>query len=69
MEALVVFQGKKIRRISRDEEWYFSVVDVVKALTDSPSPRQYWGVLKARESQLLTICLLLKLPAKDGKLR
>ncbi|MFH1511211.1 MAG: phage antirepressor protein, partial [Candidatus Woesearchaeota archaeon] len=41
----------------------------VQALTDSPSPRQYWGVLKAREPQLLTICLRLKLRAEDGKLR
>ena len=66
-EALVVFQDKKIRRIWHEEEWYFSVVDVVEALTDSPSPRQYWGVLKGRESQLLTLCLQLKLPSADGK--
>ncbi|HLD89079.1 MAG TPA: BRO family protein [Candidatus Nanoarchaeia archaeon] len=65
--ALVVFQDKKIRRIWHDNEWYFSVVDVVEALTDSPSPRQYWGVLKGRESQLLTFCLQLKLPSADGK--
>ena len=66
-EALVVFQDKKIRRIWHDNEWYFSVVDVVEALTDSPSPRQYWGVLKGRENQLLTLCLQLKLPSADGK--
>jgi hypothetical protein len=65
--ALVVFQNKKIRRIWHENEWYFSVVDVVQALTDSPSPRQYWGVLKGRENQLLTYCLQLKLPSKDGK--
>src|SRR3989344_3726612 len=68
-KALVVFQDKKIRRIWHDNEWYFSVVDVVEALTDSPSPRQYWGVLKGRENQLLTLCLQLKLPSADGKLR
>ena len=67
--ALVVFQDKKIRRTWHNEEWYFSVVDIVQALTDSPSPRQYWGVLKGREPQLLTICLRLKLPAEDRKLR
>ena len=44
-------------------------MDVVEALTDSPAPRQYWGVLKSRETQLLTICLQLKLLAEDGKLR
>ncbi len=66
-KALVVFQDKKIRRIWHDDEWYFSVVDVVEALTESPAPRQYWGVLKGRESQLLTFCLQLKLPSSDGK--
>jgi hypothetical protein len=65
--ALVVFQDKKIRRIWHNNEWYFSVVDVIEALTDSPSPRQYWGVLKGRESQLLTFCLQLKLESSDGK--
>src|SRR3989338_7819889 len=66
-KALVAFQNKKIRRLWHNEEWYFSVVDVVEALTDSPSPRQYWGVLKGRETKLLTVCLQLKLPSSDGK--
>lgn len=66
-KALVAFQDKAIRRIWSNGEWYFSVVDVVAALTDSPSPRQYWGVLKGRETQLLTNCLQLKLPSADGK--
>ncbi len=66
-KALVVFRDKKIRRIWHNNEWHFSVVDVVAALTDSPSPRQYWGVLKGRENQLLTFCLQLKLPSADGK--
>jgi hypothetical protein len=66
-EALVVFEGTKIRRTWHDEQWYFSVVDIIQVLTDSGSPRQYWGVLKSRETQLLTICLQLKLPSSDGK--
>ena len=66
-KALVVFQDKKIRRIWHENEWHFSIVDVVAALTDSPSPRQYWGVLKGRENQLLTFCLQLRLPSSDGK--
>lgn len=49
-KTLVVFQNKKIRRIWHNHEWYFSVVDVVEALTDSPSPRQYWGVLKEEKT-------------------
>ena len=68
-KTLFVFQDKEIRRIWHNNEWYFSIVDIIQALTDSPSPRQYWGVLKGRETQLLTICLQLKLPAEDGKLR
>ncbi len=64
---IAIFKGKKIRRTIFNKEWYFSVVDVIKALTDSPAPRQYWGVLKSREFQLLTVCLQLKLEASDGK--
>ena len=55
MKSLIVFQDKGIRRIWFNDEWYFSVVDIVKVLTDSPTPRQYW--------------VQLKLPAEDGKLR
>jgi len=66
-DALVVFEGTKIRRTWHDEKWYFSVVDIIQILTDSSSPRQYWGVLKSRETRLLTICLQLKLPSSDGK--
>ena len=46
---LIVFEDKKIRRIWHENEWYFSVVDVVEALTESPTPRQYWGKIKDRE--------------------
>ncbi|MFA7685946.1 MAG: Bro-N domain-containing protein [Candidatus Gracilibacteria bacterium] len=66
-QKLVIFESKKIRRIWHQKEWFYSVVDMVEALTESPSPRQYWGVLKSRESQLLTICLQLKLESADGK--
>lgn len=66
--AMVVFQDKQIRRTLHNNVWYFSVVDIVQALTDSPAPRQYWGVLKGRETQLLAFCLQLKLPSSDGKM-
>ena len=53
------------------EEWYFSVVDVVAVLTESPNPRKYWSVLKTRlkneGSELATNCSQLKLQASDGK--
>lgn len=65
--TLAIFEGKEIRKTWHKEEWFFSVVNIVEALTESPSPRQYWGMLKGRESQLLTICLQLKLESTDGK--
>jgi len=46
---LVVFQSKDIRRIWHNKEWYYSVVNIIAALTDSPTPRQYWGKVKDRE--------------------
>ncbi len=67
---LIVFQDKRIRRIWHDKEWHYSVIDVVLALTDSPTPRQYWGKVKDREFiklQLSPIWVQLKLPSKDGK--
>lgn len=71
--SLAVFQGKNIRRTWHNNEWYFSVVDVIQVLTDSANPRNYWNMLKSRESEygieLYTICVQLKLLAEDGKLR
>ena len=68
---LVVFQDKKIRRILVDDEWFFSVVDVVAALTDSLDPGAYWRKLKQRltaeGSQVVTFCHGLRLQAPDGK--
>jgi len=64
---IAIFKGKTIRKTIFQKEWWFSVVDVVAVLTDSPAPRQYWGVLKSREIELLTICLQLKLESSDGK--
>ncbi len=46
---LVIFQSKEIRRTWHEDEWYYSVVDIIVALTDSPTPRQYWGKVKDRE--------------------
>lgn len=74
-----LFENKKIRSAwnSEKEEWYFSVVDVVSALTDQPDARHastYWAVLKKRlkdegADQLLTNCKQLKMTAADGKKR
>ncbi len=66
---LTLFEGKQIRHVWYDEQWYFSVIDVIEILTDSPKPRVYWGVLKNREAQLFTICKQLKMLASDGRQR
>src|SRR3990167_3919628 len=69
-KALVVFQGRKIRRSWHNKEWYFSIIDIVAALTDSPTPRQYWGKVKDREFikiELSPIWVQLKLTSADGK--
>ena len=70
---IIIFQGKEIRKIWYDEEWWFSVVDIVKVLTESVDPKDYWYRLKIRELesskiQLSTNCRQLKLPSLDGKL-
>jgi DNA-damage-inducible protein D len=64
--------GRLIRRQWHDGRWYFSVVDVVGLLTDSPNPRNYWSMLKRRmrdegATQLYTECVQLKMRSLDGK--
>ena len=66
---IILFQEKSVRREWHNDEWYFSIVDIIGILTDSPKPRVYWGVLKGRESQLFTSCKQLKMKATDGKAR
>lgn len=75
-DEIKLFEGNKIRSVwdNEKEEWYFSVVDVVGALTGSPNPRDYWYRVKKRmseeeKSELSTICRQLKLKAPDGKMR
>jgi len=69
---IVVFGAKRIRRTWHEEQWFFSVVDIIGALTDSDNPRNYWNMMKARERkprdvQLSTFCVQLKLTSADGK--
>lgn len=66
---LALFEGKTIRKILHNGEWYFSVVDVIEILTDSSKPKTYWAMMKKRESQPFTNCEPLKLLASDGKQR
>ena len=77
MSNIKVFEDKKIRTQwnANEEDWYFSVVDIVGVLTDKDydNARKYWKVLKGRlkneGSELVSFCCQLKLPAQDGKLR
>jgi len=69
---LVVFRGKEIRRVLEKNEWLFSIVDIITALTDSDKPRDYWYRMKRREKEssgveLSTLCRQLKIQASDGK--
>ena len=71
--AIRLFNEKQVRVHwdSEQEKWYFSIVDVIGVLTDSPNPRKYWSVLKTRlkkeSSQLATNCSQLKMQSSDGK--
>ncbi|MBU0647411.1 hypothetical protein KKC67_00340 [Patescibacteria group bacterium] len=71
---IAIFQGKNIRKIIFNNEWCFSVIDVIEVLTDSVNSRDYWYKMKIRIKdeagfQLSTICRQLKVRAPDGKLR
>src|SRR3990167_7275960 len=69
---IAFFKGKKIRKIFCDNEWWFSVIDVVSVLTESLNPRDYWFKMKLRIKsdegvELSTKCRQLKLESSDGK--
>lgn len=71
--AIKIFEQKHVRSVWDDEkeQWFFSIVDVIEVLTDSPNSNNYWKVLKHRlikeGSQLVTNCNQLKLKSSDGK--
>ena len=71
---IAIFKGKKIRKTLHNNEWWFSVIDVVGVLADSENPRDYWYKMKVREKddagvELSTICRQLKLVAPAEKER
>ena len=75
MSNIKLFQDKKIRSVWNEEEqqWYFSIVDVVEALTDSADPKQYIKKMRSRDETLNlnwgTICTPVQMLAADGKQR
>ena len=64
---LIPFEGKEIRKTWHDEQWFFSIVDVIEVLTDSPNPSRYWTNMKSREKDLYPNWVKLKLKGLDGK--
>ena len=74
-DKIQLFEDKRIRTAwdEEKEEWYFSIVDAVAVLTDSPNPQTYWRVLKKRlkdeGNETVTSCNALKMTAADGKRR
>ena len=76
MDSIKLFGEDKVRTHwdEKHQQWYFSIIDVVKVLTDSMNPRDYWFKMKLRVKtedglELSTICRQLKLKAIDGKMR
>ncbi len=72
LTKIAVFKGKKIRRTIYNNEWWFSVIDVVGVLAESENARDYWYKMKIREKneslvELSTFCRQLKLESNDGK--
>lgn len=74
-DKIQLFEDQPIRAAwdSEQEEWYFSIVDVIRVLTDSPNPQTYWRVMKKRlkdeGNETVTNCNGLKMVAADGKRR
>ena len=72
-KSIRFYKDHEVRAIWDEEKslWWFSIVDIVGAITDSPSPRKYWSVLKTRlkkaGNELTTRCSQLKMTAADGK--
>ncbi len=74
-EAIKIFDNKRIRTVwdSEQEKWYFSIVDIIEVLTESPRPRKYWNALKtkleAEGSEVSQKMGQLKMRVSDGKQR
>ena len=66
-QNLISFEGKNVRKIWHNDEWYFSVVDIIEVLTDSHSPRAYLTKFKQHTAHLSENYVKLKLQASDGK--
>lgn len=70
-QSLMPFEGKGIRKVWQDDQWYFSVIDIIDVLTDTSNPSRYWQDLKRKsqktEGQVYDFIVKLRLKAQDGK--
>ena len=69
---IAIFKGKEIRKNIYQKEWWFSILDIISVLTDSPQPKTYWAKMKERDtalSQPFPFWEQLKMLAEDGKMR
>ena len=71
---IALFKGKEVRQVFHENEWFFSIVDVIEAVTKTKSPRRYWSDLKSQLfekegfSELYEIIVQLKMESSDGKM-
>ncbi len=74
-DSIALFESTEIRKVWHEEQWYFSIIDIISALTSSQSPRRYWSDLKIKlseegiQTELYDFFVQLKLMAPDGKMR
>jgi len=69
---IALFKGKKIRKTLHKNEWWFSILDVVEVLAETPIPKTYWAKMKERDNEMtqpFPFWEQLKLPAEDRKMR
>ena len=72
-KSIRFYNDHEVRAVWNEDksQWFFSIVDIVAAITGSPRPRVYWGTVKNRQkeeySQLYSKCIQLKLASADGK--
>jgi DNA-damage-inducible protein D len=72
---IVLFQERQIRKIWHKEDWWFSIIDAIQVLTDSPQPSRYWNELREKliqesaNNELFANTEKLKMPSLDGKMR
>ena len=72
--GLAIFEGKQIRRTWHQDEWWFSIIDIVSVLSESNNPRRYWSDLKRKlkdegYAELYDKIVQLKMESPDGKMR